>query len=313
MSANKTTIISSRRSRWYALAVLAIGLAGLGDDCDGDVLNDSTFRDWCGDTLCSWTLDSGQIARVPTWDANDFGVSFLDSPDGKPTEISQVTSENSATCLLFTSVGDIDPAAMMSLWLDFDNDGTIDSKTALGATQWQRVQAEITAPAHYNGITFYLRKDGTGTAILAEMRVQSTTGCTATPVTLSGLALGEPCSGDLQCASQVCDVQGAGVCSQCTPSSDASPHPCAPGVRCVQREIDLAAALPLQCGPHQGLGLPGAPCIGGDDCKSGSCMGASTIPPGGPDAGDAGACDLDAGDAGPYNCFEYSVHGGTCN
>ena len=158
--------------------VAAGALATLGGDCDGDIVKDPTFRDWCGSGLCSWSLDAGQMQRVPTWDENDLGVAFTASP----TQITQVTNEGQAKCILFTTTADIDPAAQMSLLVDFNNDGTIDSRQPLGSTQWHRLRFELTAPRSYKGVTFHVRKEGTGTAVLAELRIQSTSDCSGPPV-----------------------------------------------------------------------------------------------------------------------------------
>lgn len=163
--------------RTASLVVFAFGVATLAGDCDGDIAQDPTFRDWCGDVLCAWHRDEGTVEPVPTWNEHDLGVSFVDTP----TQISQVTTESSASCLLFTSVADIDPAAQMSIAVDFNSDGSFESTSIIGSTQWQRVQTAITAPAAYQGITFVIRKTGTGTAILAEMRIQSSSQCTPPP------------------------------------------------------------------------------------------------------------------------------------
>ena len=294
-------------SRTLLAAVLLFAAATLGADCAGNIVQDPTFRDWCGSSLCSWQTDFGQVARVPTWDANDFGVSFLD--DGaKGTQISQVTQENEATCVLFTSVANIDPAAEMYIGADFDNDGTVDYWAPLGTATWQRVQTEITAPPAYDGITFYLDKRGTGTAVLAEMSITSTTGCTAAPPTVLG-RLGEPCATTSDCAAGlVCPQVGFLLCSQCSDEV-----PCADGGgACQARPSDPAAVslFPLQCGPGQGLGVTGAPCIANDDCASGVCAGAIPV---GLLAGDAGPCDLNAvSPDASTNCSWDTVYGGTC-
>ncbi len=264
---------STLKRHAVVLFAAATGITSLGDDCEGDIVNDPTFRDWCGTSLCSWTVDVGQIAPVPTWNADDLGVSFVASP----TQISQVTSESDATCILFTTVADIDPNAQMTLLVDFDNDGTIDFTAPLGATEWEKVQSEITAPAGYNGITFHIRKEGKGTAILAEMRIQSTTGCTAPAVTLTNVALGDACQSDSECSSGVCDTEwGTGICAQCSGA-----HPCAGGASCT-----MGAFWFNQCDPGERTGAPRAPCVMGSDCKSGQCDGAEVV-------GDAGV-DLDA-------------------
>ena len=49
------------RARAPLALVAAFGLVTLGGDCDGDIVQDPTFRDWCGDTLCAWHLDAGAV------------------------------------------------------------------------------------------------------------------------------------------------------------------------------------------------------------------------------------------------------------
>ena len=291
-----------RGSRASLAVVLAFGLVTLGGDCDGDIVQDPTFRDWCSDSLCAWHLDAGNVEPVPTWNENDLGVGFV----AMGTQISQVTTESSATCILFTSVADIDPAADMSIAVDFNSDGSFESTTPLGATQWQKVETEITAPAAYQGITFVLRKGGTGTAVLAEMRIQSSTGCTAAPVAIDAgtLLFGEKCADTSECASGLTCTGAPSdlLCSQCSASA-----PCANAAPCTARSV----FLPSQCGPGQGLGKTADPCLNGSDCVSGACDGATPVPLG----DEAGTCDLDAGlgaDADPTNCQWYGDRGGQC-
>ena len=290
-----------KRTLW-GLPIFILALATLGADCEGNVVKDPTFRDWCGNALCSWHTDFGQIQAVPTWNADDLGVSFLDGPQG--TEISQVTDEDQATCLLFTSVGNIDASAQMTVSVDFDNDGTVDFSAPIGAARWKSVQMEITAPSAYQGITFYVKKAGTGTAVLAEMRITSSTGCSAPPPSLHDLRLGEACSGANQCAAGLVCGRGADggpeLCSQCSPQS-----PCPGGVPC-QRASEF---LPFQCAPGAALGQPGVPCLANGDCASGVCVGASFRGLES-DAASCGAVAALPGDAG--DCFVLSALGGAC-
>jgi hypothetical protein len=301
------------RTTAFLLGIVLFGAASLGSDCDGDIVNDPTFRDWCGDTLCDWTLDVGQIAQAPTWNADDLGVSFLDMP----TQISQVTSESSATCILFTAVANTALTADLYLELDFDNDGTIDYSQPITG-QWTEAQIEITAPADYSGITYHVRKNGTGTAVLAEMRVQSTTGCTAPPVTLGHLLLGEGCTEGSECVSGTCSTLndwGVGVCALCS-----SGEMCTSGV-CEDGLYQFS-----QCNPGNRTRSNGSPCVTDSDCESGRCEGASVIdtftaPDGGTlaDAATYGpsACRIAANDGGLFSpdCpAGYGVvNGGTCN
>jgi hypothetical protein len=294
----------STSSRTAIAGAIAFAAAAVGADCEGSVIKDPTFRDWCGDSLCAWTRDAGSIARVPTWNESDFGVSFV----ATGTQISQVTSESDAKCLVFTTVADIDPSADMHILVDFDNDGTTEFDAPLGATDWHKVETEITAPASYQGITFHLRKEGSGTAILAEMRVVSTTGCVA-PAPVVHAAFGEPCNGDGAngCADGL--VCNGKYCGQCDENS-----PCPGGARCASQGIGV-----LQCAPGQFMGQAGAPCLLPADCASGVCDGASVESVaavfGQTDAGCVGrpfACDAPAADGGVTACTCYVQHGGTC-
>jgi hypothetical protein len=282
-------------------AVLVLAAVTLGGDCDGDIAQDPTFRDWCGATLCAWTLVKGKIAPVPTWNQNDLGVSF----EQTPTIISQATTESQATCLLFTSVANIDPSAEMTLGVDFNSDGSFEYHGPIASASWQQVQSEIPAPAAYQGITFVITKGGSGTAVLAEMRIQSTTGCSpgAVEIEAGTLDLGEKCStaadchGGLTCTGASSDA----VCSQCSSS-----QPCPNGEKCVARSV----FLPAQCAPGEGLGAMGAACLTGSDCASGACDGAVPVALG----DEAGTCDLDAalGIDGGDNCQWYGARGGSC-
>ena len=47
--------------RTSLLVVLVFGLVTLGGDCEGDLVQDPTFRDWCGSSLCAWHLDAGRV------------------------------------------------------------------------------------------------------------------------------------------------------------------------------------------------------------------------------------------------------------
>ena len=291
------------RLRAALTAVMVFAAAALGGDCEDDIVKDPTFRDWCGDTLCSWTTDSGHIERVPTWNTDDFGVSFVD----QGTQISQVTDEHQATCILFSTTADIDPAAQMELLVDFDSDGVVDFQSPLGATRWRNVQAEITAPEAYAGITFHLRKEGTGTAVLAQMRVTSTTGCTAPPVQLPPQPFGGSCATGADCrAGLVCAPNGR--CSECDDEA-----PCGDGGTCVQQ-----AYVPWQCDPGQRLGAPGSPCTGDADCASGACDGGDLVSFATLFAQDSGCptdvpCEPDAAIDGSMSaCACYLKHVGTC-
>jgi hypothetical protein len=294
----KTTLKSS----FLALIIMAFALSAIAADCDGDVVKDPNFRQWCGNTLCQWKLDSGHIEKAPTWSEIDFGVSFLDTP----TQISQDTDETSAKCLVFTSVADVDPAAQVSILVDFDADGTVDFTAPLTGTKFQQVKAEITAPLRYYRIRFMIQKLGMGRAVLAQMQIKTSTTCTAPPVMVKNLPIGAACDLPAECLSGVCSANG-GICSECSDQVDppppfSGPMPCASGVKCTARGL----GLPFQCAPGTRAGVSNAECIEDDDCESGACVGGTR--PMSRWGADAGGCA--EGDTGGLNLC-YAI-GGRC-
>lgn len=271
------------KSSFLTLIVMAFALSTIAADCEGNVVKDPTFRQWCGNTLCAWTLDAGRIEKAPTWNEIDYGVSFLDMP----TQISQESDESQAKCLVFTSVADIDPMAQVSFLIDFDADGTIDSTTPLGATKFHEVKAEITAPLRYYRIRFMIKKEGTGRAVLAQMRVQTSTTCTAAPIVVKDLPIGVACGLPSECRTGICPGWGA-VCSECSDYDGPAPFsgvtPCPGGAKCASRGL----GLPYQCGPGTHAGASNAECIEDSDCQSGACVGGTR--PMSRSGADAGAC-----------------------
>jgi hypothetical protein len=283
--------------------------------CD-DVVSDPTFREWCGDTLCAWKLEEGHISRAPTWTDKDYGVAFLDTP----TTISQEVTQ-SPTCLKFSTIADIDPAAQMEVAIDFDRDGTIDAHQPIASAQWTEVTTLVTAPATYDGFTLYVKKEGTGNAVLAQFRVQSSTDCTAAAIPLGHLPIGDRCdpSSATACETGICCE---GMCAECCSDTDCHgasttdgggdagagnicraitvPEPQAFGV-----SIPTA---PKQCNPGDHHHASGAPCIANDDCTSGTCDGA--IVRAQTDDPDASDCSVTLPNAG--TCIVNQIAGGHC-
>ena len=69
-------------------------------------LDNADFNLWCGASLCNWKTEQGRIRRVPTWDAEDYGVELV----GKPVVISQLAKLNevNGSCLKFSIVGNVE-------------------------------------------------------------------------------------------------------------------------------------------------------------------------------------------------------------
>lgn len=314
--------------RLLLLVLLVLPIAALVAACDDDLLEDATFRMWCGDDrLCAWNLDTGHIRRAPTWHKNDPGVELVDTP----TAISQVVDKTSR-CLKFTTIADVDASAQVTVAIDFDDDGSIDYEQPIAAVGFRAVSTEVTAPIRYTGFRVVITKKGTGRAVLAQIRIQSGSDCTAPPLRLRDRLLGSPCTqGEPnECRSGVCCE---GVCAECCTNpkfldmaadggasivnGESGVKPpivqCPDGQTCRRRDVSQStlffAAVPLQCDPGMGKRPAGAACLADDDCKSGRCDGTQV------DAVDPfrdGSCEPDFPDAGGGDCTITKVREGHC-
>ncbi|HEY8074617.1 MAG TPA: hypothetical protein VIF62_10910 [Labilithrix sp.] len=305
------------RFRLASLALFVFAGLGLGaKGCDNDILSDPTFRLWCGDSLCDWKVEQGSVRRAPTWNEKDYGVELVDTP----TAISQVVTD-SPKCILFTTVADVDPSAQVTLGLDFDADGTIDAEQPIAATGFHSTQIQVSAPAYYSGIRFVIQKKGAGHAVLAQMRAQGASDCSAPPLELHDEPLGTPCDVTRtgECHSGVCCY---GTCAECCDGNPAGEvvdggiagNPtvaCADGGKCEAAAIGsrgfLLPSVPSQCDPGKHTHPSGAECLANEDCASGACDGAHIEVV---DAGDTN-CNGSFPDAG-NGCLYGPVSGGRC-
>jgi hypothetical protein len=286
----KMKTVTSIRTR-IAMALLAL-VAGVGIAACDDVLNDPTFRMWCGENLCQWKTEKGRIQKAPTWHRSDFGVELVETP----TAISQDVTGRSPGCLEITMVADVDPSAQVTVSVDFNRDGSAEFEAPIAATNWRESKTQVTAPRVYDGLRFTISKKGTGRAVLAQMRVQAKQAheCSAPPVVQKDLPLGTPCFlGDPKaCGSGVCCD---GLCAECCAvepkyqqqRDDNSiimneDHPCAGGAKCAAREKVqgirgfFLPAIPRQCDPGKKTRPAGAACLADDDCASNDCSATST-------------------------------------
>ena len=278
--------------------LLRVGLAGCGvacmaPGCNGDVLADSTFRLWCGDTLCDWQLDAGHVKQAATWHPDDYGVELVDAP----TQISQKTTEGSS-CMEFSAIADVEASAQAKIQVDFNFDDVVDFEAPIPESHWAKTSTLIHAPEHYGDtLRFIVRKEGTGRAVLAEIRLQRVTTCTGAAPTLRNVPIGEQCASPSECDSGVCCN---GICAPCC---SPSPNTCKAGVACAPPKVNFPnpltgapPALPMLCAPGESQGAAGDACINANDCASGTCTGATPV----------SACYGDAG------CAVVKVRAGTC-
>ncbi len=252
-----------------AATCLALLVLLRGDSCVQPVLQDPTFRLWCGEELCAWKTEAGSVRKAPTWHEADTGVEFV----GTPARIGQNTPSN-AQCLRFTSVADVSPSAQMSLTIDWDLDGTPDYTYPVPSVSFRQVQADFILPPH-KGMRVVLEKKGPGNAVLAEIRLQllSVKECASAPppAPRKGLRLGERSTSPDECSS---GLVVSNVCAECDPRDPQKW--CGPKVACALRgNIGLFGALNL-C-DRKGARAAGEPCTVDDDCSGAHCDGVRSV------------------------------------
>ena len=233
-----------------------------GYNCN-DVLRDPGFDLWCGNQLCAWELESGQLEQAPTWHTSDTGVSMV----GDDVAISQFVDRNDIRCLRFELIADIEENAEVTLELDLFNDGVVEHEQRIPTSNWQELSYMLQMPYQFEGILFRLRKRGGGRAVLAEIAAMSEGSCADAPQVAS--ETGSLCFADDECMSETCAPSGIGnlgVCSVC-----AGDEACAPDEVCGLKEPDLPRLLPYRdCQPAAQKSL-GQRCALDSECATGFC------------------------------------------
>lgn len=148
-----------------ALMAFFIFVAVAGVTCQSDLIDDAGFQLWCGEELCVWEIEEGEIERVATWHEHDYGVSFV-SDDvllSQPAEY-----EDSSSCIATTSR--IEPTVLVSVEIDQDGDGRIDWTQPIPPSDTFAYRVFEGPGPELDGV-FYIRKVGEGSAVLARLRV----------------------------------------------------------------------------------------------------------------------------------------------
>ena len=196
-----------KRLRWplrIAPPVLLLAVAPLlmGSECEKPLVKDSGFDLWCGDVLCAWQVDAGTVAKVPTWNAQDFGVDL----QGSLVTLSQrlPSTSDEVSCLHFNLLADIADPVNVTLDLDFNDDGSIERTEILPFGQWTPMEFRITAPTYFQSLRASITKHGEGHAVLAQIRASSASDCTSPPLNTSNRPLGAACESTAECAQGSC-------------------------------------------------------------------------------------------------------------
>ena len=193
-------------------------------DC-GQITRDQGFDLWCGEELCTWKLERGEVRRVGTWNEKDPGVELV----GEDVAIAQLTPVTSAdtTCIRFELVADIDERAEVRLNVDVFGDGSVELSERLPTARWKPLSFLIPVRAPYDGVRFELTKQGSGRAVVAQLQAETATGeCDGfTVIEPDPAPAGARCATNDQCASGMCRMVNdpgswfgiAQLCVECDP------------------------------------------------------------------------------------------------
>jgi len=117
--------------------VLLLALGSVGFECGSPVNANTGFDLWCGDALCGWSVDKGDVERVSTWHERDYAALLI----GPEVELTQVVVPDTGPCgglglgfedgttphdLDVRLLGSAEPGTTVSFEADDDEDGAAD-------------------------------------------------------------------------------------------------------------------------------------------------------------------------------------------
>lgn len=263
----------SPRMRVTAAALVSLGAVS---SCEGDLIGDPSFDLWCGDTLCGWEVELGEVRPVATWHHADKGAELV----GGIVAISQASDadDGAASCIRFSLTADVDAGAQLSIEVDFQDDGTVEVSHPMQSDDYREVTYTIATPERWEGVRFRVRKLGEARAVLGQVRAQAVDDveCPGEPLPTTDLPQGAACDGDSQCASDICstvplvssfgDPASLSTCGGCDRDSD-----CAGDDICGLDWGDDDYFGHRACAAPAGDRPLGVACSAEVECSSGTC------------------------------------------
>ena len=303
-----------KRHILLALCLAAPVLGGADSCVTDDLLLNASFDLWCGDELCGWEVEAGEVIQVATWHEMDSGAELR----GDYVALSQFApaGPGEAACVEFSLLADADDGAELELQLDYLDDGIVDWSSPISAEDWSATSFKVRSPVWFEGIRFRIVKQGDARAVIAQVRALGLDDgqCSGDPVELHDLPAGAECSTTDACGDGFCEqipypgndaVLTAQTCATCGDDAD-----CGAGLACGMDWSSMVYGY-QDCVLAGGKSL-GEVCVSDAECGSGICEEAQCAECGELDpCADGGTCQrhpmLDLDDAAegllrPYTC-----------
>jgi hypothetical protein len=294
------------------LVVLLVAASQVGATDCGQAIKDPGFDLWCGDTLCSWTVERGAITKVPTWNEGDPGVS-LDGDDVAIAQVSPVAASDGG-CIELDMIANVDDSAQVAINFDVYDDGTIDNSQRIPTSSWQPMSFVIDVDSDaWSGMKFEITKTGSGQAVLAQISatVLDASQCSGfAPIVPVSVPLGASCYSNSDCGSgATCAGEEPlftlGTCVGCMAGSGDT---CGSGGACgLGIPVSPVVEIPTECIAAGSQPL-GERCIADADCATAICSAntCSTCRELGSDCGGGYQCQSDwqvpVGGNSPWIC-----------
>jgi hypothetical protein len=235
-------------------------------DC-GNAVRDPSFDLWCGQNLCAWKLERGDVGKVPTWNAGDPGVELI----GDDVAIEQLSPVDfhDGSCLEFDLIADVDTTAQVDLNIDVFGDGSVEHTERVPTSHWKPISFLLPIQGSYGGIRFELAKKGSGHAVLANIGAKIVdSGCEGLdPIIPAPAPNGAVCDSAAGCQSGICGsgTLFAGQCVGCDGSTI-----CGTGMICgIGEPLSPVYSTPMECtSTSKQLGDN---CFWNQECASGIC------------------------------------------